>query len=130
MKKLIAVIVVFVLYQNWGEIESLFSPSLPLSKIAEAKGANSSTEAFTSGQVILYGTTWCGYCQKTREFLAENHIVYTEFDIENSDEGRRRYDAINVSGVPVLEVNSTVIQGYAPEAILAALNQDGATQTN
>ena len=126
MKKLIAFIVVFALYQSWGKIESIFTPSLSKQQLAAAQAnAQSSTK-----KVILYGTTWCGYCQKTREFLAENNITYTEFDIENSDEGRRRYDAINGSGVPVLEVNSSVIRGYAPEAILAALNLDNEVKTN
>ncbi|MBC7787015.1 MAG: glutaredoxin family protein [Methylophilaceae bacterium] len=126
MKKLIAFIVVFALYQSWGKIESIFTPSLSKQQLAAAQAnAQSSTK-----KVILYGTTWCGYCQKTREFLAENNITYTEFDIENSDEGRRRYDAINGSGVPVLEVNSSVIRGYAPEAILAALNPDNEVKTN
>jgi len=126
MKKLIAFIVVFALYQSWGKIESIFTPSLSKQQLAAAQAnAQSSTK-----KVILYGTTWCGYCQKTREFLAENNITYTEFDIEYSDEGRRRYDAINGSGVPVLEVNSSVIRGYAPEAILAALNLDNEVKTN
>lgn len=126
MKKLIAFVVVFAVYQSWGKIESIFSPSLSKQQLATAQvNAQNSTK-----KVILYGTTWCGYCKKTREFLAENNIAYTEFDIENSDEGRRRYDAINGSGVPVVEVNSTVIRGYAPEAILAALNTDSAVQIN
>lgn len=126
MKKIIALIIVFALYQSWGKIESAFSPSLTKQQLAAAQTNANNIKT----KVILYGTSWCGYCQKTREFLAANNIAYTEFDIENSDEGRQRYDAINSSGVPVLEVNSTVIRGYAPEAILAALNPDNAVQTN
>lgn len=126
MKKVIVFIVVIALYQNWGRIESAFSPGLSKQQLVTAQN-NAQNSA---GKVILYGTSWCGYCKKTREFLADNNIAYTEFDIESSAEGRRRYDAINGSGVPVLEVNNTVIQGYAPEAILAALNPDSATQIN
>ena len=118
MKKVIVFMVVLALYQNWGRIELAFSPSLSKQQLAAAQNNLQNS----SGKVILYGTSWCSYCKKTREFLAENNIAYTEFDIESSDEGRRRYDAINGSGVPVLEVSNTVIRGYAPEAILAALN--------
>ena len=125
MKKIIVFIVVIALYQHWGKIESVFSHSLSKEQLAAAQNNSQSV-----GKVILYGTSWCSYCKKTREFLAENNIVYTEYDIESSVEGRRRYDAINGSGVPVLEVNHTVIQGYAPEAILAALVPDSAIQTN
>ena len=123
MKIVIAVVVLLIAYLSWGQIEAVFNPSLPLAKLALEKSAK------PSKQVILYGTTWCGYCQKTREFLDENHIAYTEFDIESSTEGRRRYDDLYVSGVPVVQVNKVVIQGYAPEAILEALNTDKMLQT-
>ena len=126
MKKIIAFIVVLAVYQHWGSIESAFSHSLSKQSLAIAQtNANNPNQ-----KVILYGTSWCSYCQKTREFLAQNNIAYTEFDIEKSNEGRQRYDAINGSGVPVLEVNTTVIRGYAPEAILLALHDNTAVQVN
>ena len=123
MKKVTAVVALLVVYLSWGQIDALFNPSLPLAKFALQAPAQ------PLKQVILYGTTWCGYCQKTRDFLDENHIAYTEFDIESSTEGRRRYDDLYVSGVPVVQVNNVVIQGYAPQAILEALNTNKTLQT-
>ena len=126
MKKIISFIIVLSLYHYWEAIESVFSPSLSKQQLVTAQlNANNQSQ-----KVILYGTSWCSYCQKTREFLAENNIAYTEFDIEKSDEGRQRYDAISGSGIPVLEVNNLVIRGYAPNAILAALHEHSRAQVN
>ena len=72
-------------------------------------------------RVELYTTPSCPFCVRAKRLLAERHIAYTEFDIEKSAEGRRRYEALGGSGVPVLTVNGTVIHGYNPDAILDAL---------
>ncbi len=72
--------------------------------------------------VVLYATDWCGYCRKARELLADNNIQYTEFDIEKSDEGRRRYDDLGGNGIPLLNVNGNIINGYNKSRILKSLN--------
>jgi mycoredoxin len=106
MKLLVAALILIVLYQVWGK--DAFAPK-PRS-VAAGEGA-----------VVLYATDWCGYCRRTRAFLAEKGIEYTEYDIEKSEEGARQYKAIGLRGVPVLNVNGTIVHGYDPQAILAAL---------
>lgn len=71
--------------------------------------------------VVLYATSWCGYCAKAREFLAQNNIPYYEYDIEKSPEGREQHKRLGGSGVPVLWVNGETIKGYQPQLILNAL---------
>ena len=34
------------------------------------------------GQVTMYSTTWCGYCQRLKAQMAREGIAYTEVDIE------------------------------------------------
>jgi len=63
--------------------------------------------------VILYATSWCGYCKKTRAFLADNNIAYTEYDIETSEDGRKQHEALGGGGVPVLDIKGTVVHGYS-----------------
>jgi glutaredoxin len=75
--------------------------------------------------VILYATSWCGYCKKTREFLAENNIQYTEYDVEASEQGRRKFAVLNAKGVPVLDIQGTIIDGYdvsKTKKVLSAAN--------
>ena len=75
------------------------------------------------GEVVLYATSWCGYCRKTRSLLAAYGIEYTEFDIEQSREGRHRFDQLGGHGVPVVTVGGTAIHGYDPDALTRALRQ-------
>ncbi len=82
-------------------------------------GNDSATK--TSHQVILYATSWCGYCQKAREYLARNHIAYKEYDIEKSSEGRRQFVALRGSGVPLILVSNHQIRGWNQGALTAAL---------
>ncbi len=84
--------------------------------------ANSSAFAANpSQQVVLYATSWCGYCQKAREFLARNHIAYKEYDIEKSSEGRRQFKELRGVGVPLILVGTQEIRGWNPTALKAAL---------
>lgn len=73
------------------------------------------------GKVILYATSWCGYCKKARSFMNENNIPFYEYDIEKSAEGRAQYESIGGRGVPVLLVNGSVIKGYSSSEILKYL---------
>ncbi len=76
----------------------------------------------SSGQhedVILYATTWCGYCKRTRAFLAENNIQYIEYDIERSAIGKQQHDALGGGGVPVIDIKGTVVRGYSVRKMTA-----------
>jgi glutaredoxin len=74
-------------------------------------------------EVILYTTTWCGYCAKTRKYLTENNIKYTDLDVEHSEKGRKDYEHLGRNGIPIVMINGkTVIHGYNPEKISEALN--------
>ncbi len=75
----------------------------------------------TSQQVILYATSWCGYCQKAREFMDRKGIAYKEYDIEKSSEGKRQFAALRGSGVPLILVGNEEIRGWNPGALTAAL---------
>lgn len=80
------------------------------------------TNASENNEVILYSTTWCGYCAKTRKYLTENHIHYTEIDVEHSEKGRSDYARLG-SGVPIVVINhEKFIRGYSPEKISEALS--------
>ncbi len=35
-----------------------------------------------AGSVVMYSTTWCGYCQRLKKQLTSEGIGYTEIDIE------------------------------------------------
>ncbi|MNR19311.1 putative glutaredoxin [compost metagenome] len=107
MKRILLILAALAIWQHWDRIDPLL-------------GLKESTRVAGQGDIILYATSWCGYCAKTREFLDERGIAFTEHDIEKSAEARHAYQALGGRGVPVLKVNDTVIHGYDPRGILAA----------
>lgn len=105
MKKYILIVAVVAIVLNWTAIANFISSSTDYAVTHD-------------GKVILYATSWCGYCEKTRELLKENDIKYHEYDIENSQEGRKQYNQLGVEGVPVLLINGEVVDGYDPSKIM------------
>ncbi|GFM86216.1 NrdH-redoxin [Pseudomonas cichorii] len=110
LKKFALIMLVVVVYQNWGKIENLFNPQ-----------PASVAQSYSQAKVVMYATEWCGYCKQTRRFLDSKGIAFTEYDIEKSAEGRKAYEALGGRGIPLLDVNGTLIRGFSPDAILAAL---------
>ena len=106
MKKLIYISIAILLFQKWGAINNFINPP-----------------DYSSDQVILYATAWCGYCKKTRELLAENNIPYYEYDIEKSKEGKEQHKQLGGTGIPLLLINGKVIKGYNPKKIITLLNE-------
>lgn len=77
---------------------------------------------FSHGQVVLYATDWCPYCEKTRALLATKGIPYKEMNIETSEEARSQYQRLAANGVPVLLVAGEVVRGYHQQRMEAVLD--------
>lgn len=92
-----------------------------LSTIERAVTSRSALAADNSQEVVLYATSWCGYCRKAREYLNSNGIPYTEYDIEKSSEGKRRFAELGGKGVPLILVGNQQIRGWNPAALISAL---------
>ncbi|MFZ6766052.1 glutaredoxin family protein [Undibacterium sp. Di26W] len=82
-------------------------------KKTRAHRAEMSRQAATSQPVIvLYGTTWCGYCSAAREFFNANGIAYKDLDVEKSNEGYQAYKTLGVQGIPAIVIGSELIEGF------------------
>ena len=110
LKKVLLVLLVVVVFQNWGKIQRVFNPSQVVSEQTRA-----------SARVVLYATEWCGYCKQIQQFLDQKGIPYKSVDIDQDPEGRKAYQALGGGGIPFVDVNGTLIREYNPEAILSAL---------
>ena len=71
-----------------------------------------SAQSSQQPEVILYGTSWCGYCAAAREFFYTNGIKYTEYDTEKTTEGYEGYKKLGGGGVPVIVVGADIMHGY------------------
>jgi glutaredoxin len=75
---------------------------------------------YRAGEVhvpVLYGTGWCGYCAAARRYFADNGIAYRDLDIEHDAEAKRQYDAIGLSGVPVMVYEDMIWNGFNAESM-------------
>jgi glutaredoxin len=73
--------------------------------------------------VVMFGTSWCRYCGKARQYFDENKIAYCEYDIEASDESEASYRALGGDGVPLILVGETRIIGFNESSLHYALRQ-------
>ena len=72
------------------------------------------SEIFSQDEkVVMYGTTWCGYCKKARKYFSANGIRYKEYDIEHSEKGKRDYKKLGAKGIPVILVGKKRLNGFS-----------------
>ena len=71
------------------------------------------TDHITQGKVVLYSTTWCGYCKKARDYFLDQGIAFSEYDVEKSTRGRRDYARLGGKSVPIILVGKTRINGFS-----------------
>ncbi len=70
-------------------------------------------------EVVLYATSWCGYCEKTRKLFEKNNIAYTEYDIEESSSANKEFKKLGGKGIPLVVVDGDIVRGYDPKRILS-----------
>jgi glutaredoxin len=63
--------------------------------------------------VVMYSTSWCGFCKRARAYFRRQGIAYQEYDVENSAKGRRDYKKLNGHGVPIILVGRQRMNGFS-----------------
>ncbi len=83
-----------------------------------------SAEAKRNYEVILFGTSWCPYCRKARDFFRARGIDFIEYDIEKDREAAIRKKELDTKGgVPFAIINGRSIHGYSESAYEKALQE-------
>ena len=80
-----------------------------------------------ANEVVLFTTTWCGYCKRLQGWLDASGVPYRNLDIENTEAGRWGHEAAvgRFSGVPVTVIGKDVFAGLATQQIRKRLEQSG-----
>ncbi|MFP4267762.1 MAG: glutaredoxin family protein [Spirochaetaceae bacterium] len=74
--------------------------------------------------VVLYTTPSCGYCRKTKNYLRERKVKFTEYDVaKNQKKANEMVKKSGQMGVPVLDVNGKIIVGFNQPEIEKALHR-------
>ncbi|WP_370279468.1 glutaredoxin domain-containing protein [Pontibacterium sp.] len=69
-----------------------------------------------SGEVIMYSTQWCPYCQKARRYFKRNKIPFREYDVETTSKGRRDFKTLRARGVPVILIGHKRMNGFSEKS--------------
>lgn len=69
-------------------------------------------DAAIAGEVVLYGTVWCGYCKKARAVLDRHNIPYQDLDVEKSAEANAAFQRLGGRGVPLITVGDKAMSGF------------------
>ncbi|CDM68452.1 Glutaredoxin-like protein [Clostridium bornimense] len=74
--------------------------------------------------VKVYSTDSCPWCVKAKQYLKSKGVEYKEINVAEDMEGRE--EMVNLSGqmgVPVVNINGTIIVGFDRPAIDEALEE-------
>ena len=69
-----------------------------------------------SKSVVMYSTSWCGYCKRAARHFRKHRIPFREYDIEKSEKAARDYKKLNGRGVPVIIVGKQRMNGFDADA--------------
>jgi len=68
-----------------------------------------------SSGVVVYTTSWCGWCRKTIAWLNEQGVDYENRDIERNPAWRDELiEKTGGTSIPVVEIDGELIRGFSP----------------
>lgn len=72
--------------------------------------------------VVVYSTPTCPFCHKAKDYLKEKGVEFDDVDVSaDQAKAQEMVEKSGQMGVPVLDVNGTIIVGFDPAQIDAAL---------
>ena len=84
--------------------------------------------ADTVDDVIVYSTTWCGFCKTEKQWLDKLGVSYVEKDIEADKEAFEELMAKNGGqgqGVPQTDIGGQIVMGFDRPKLQSLLKEKG-----
>lgn len=76
----------------------------------------------TSPSVTVYSADWCAFCHAAKDYLDKIGVKYTDKNVESDPVYMQEsVEKSGQMGIPVLDVNGTIIVGFDRPKIDAAL---------
>jgi glutaredoxin-like YruB-family protein len=74
-------------------------------------------------QVTIYSAAWCAFCHAAKDYLTKMGVPYEDKDIEKDPKyARECVSKSGQTGIPVLDIDGTIIVGFDRPKIDAALH--------
>ncbi len=65
--------------------------------------------------VVMYSTSWCGYCKQAVKHFKKHKIPFKEYDVEKSAKGAADYKKLKGRGVPIILIGKRRMNGFNAE---------------
>ena len=71
-----------------------------------------------TGDVIIYGASWCGACKQAAQYFTQKGVPFVEKDIEKQPGARTemmskaKAQGVQTGGIPVIDVRGTLLPGF------------------
>ncbi|MFT6408895.1 MAG: glutaredoxin [Arenicella sp.] len=88
------------------EVNKIKAPAIPDKTSVSALNAD-------KPEIVIYTTSWCGFCKKAKAYFSANKMPFKEYDIEKDRFAKRQYDRIGGKGVPVILVGDQRLNGFS-----------------
>ena len=73
--------------------------------------------------VVIYSTPTCHFCHQVKEFLTENNIEFTDYNVAEDQEKRQEMiQRTGQLGVPVTVIGNEIIIGFNKEKLSELLS--------
>ena len=67
----------------------------------------------TDKKVVIYSTPTCPYCKRTKDYLTQKGIPYTDYDLAaDKDKAKEMIQKSKQMGVPVIIVDDEIVVGF------------------
>ncbi len=82
-------------------------------KIDSYRGVSYGDSKMDTGKnVIIFSASWCASCKKAKKYFRRKGIAFREYDIEKSSRGKKLYQELGATGVPVILVGKKRMNGF------------------
>jgi glutaredoxin 3 len=79
--------------------------------------------------VTVYSTTTCPFCTMVKDWLKDKGVSYDDVNVgTDQDKAKEMMDKSGQMGVPVIDVQGTVVIGFDKPKLESALKEKGLTQ--
>ena len=78
--------------------------------------------------IIVYSATWCAFCHAAKDYFDKLGVKYVDKDVEaDPSAGLESVDKSGQRGIPVIDIDGTIIVGFDRPKIDAALRNSKIT---
>lgn len=75
-----------------------------------------------ANKVTVYSTPTCPFCIRAKQYLKENNVQFQDIDVSSDQvKAQEMIDRSGQMGVPVLDIDGTIVVGFDKEKIKEAL---------